>query len=80
VGARELPGNRGDRGQAFPRADATASPVPDLAHRRFGHLDLVDVVAHNEGEFLGFNLGVPFDWDTLDPDLMYSEAERYGRA
>lgn len=79
MGADQREGFRGDRGQAFPRADATASAVPDLAHRRFGHLDLVDVVSENEGEFVGYHLGVPFDWDTLDPDLMYREEERFGR-
>lgn len=73
MGLDERPGRRGNRGQAFPRADATASPVPDLAHSRYGHLDIVDPVAYNEGELIGYYLGVPYDWDTLDPYLMRRE-------
>jgi hypothetical protein len=61
---------RGDRGEVFAREDATASPLPDLAHRRYGHLDLIDIIAYREGEFVGFHTGVPYDWNTLDGELM----------
>lgn len=33
-------------------------------------LYFIDGATFYEGEFLGFYLGTPYDWDTLDPYLM----------
>jgi hypothetical protein len=33
-------------------------------------LNPVDLVAINEGEFVGYFIGMVYDWDILDPYLM----------
>lgn len=40
------------------------------AEQRWPALDFIDPTIHLGGELLGYFLGVPYDWDTLDPDLM----------
>lgn len=41
-----------------------------MDERDIQHLTPIDIVAYNEGELVGYFLGVPYDWDVLDPYLM----------
>lgn len=46
-----------------------------VGERLWPELHFIDGATYHEGELLGFFLGSPYDWDTLDPHLMKEKRE-----
>ena len=41
-----------------------------VAEQRYPELEFIDPINHLGGEFVGYYLGLPYDWNVSDPYLM----------
>lgn len=58
--------------RSYQESDAEAKLV---GASRYPDFEFLDYDHHKLGDFVGYHLGVPYDWDILDPYLMRKEKE-----